>query len=85
MDQGTDTRDNQHHRHREGIHPEIPGDIERSDLDPLGKWDHLRFPTPCPQGNPQKQGNQESQSGGGTCHTANGFFAQLMTKDHVDQ
>ncbi len=43
VDERAHAGDDQHHRHRERIHPEVPGDVQRADVDPVGERDDVRL------------------------------------------
>ncbi len=85
VDQRPDTGDDQHHQDREGIHPEIPGDIQCADVDPVGERDDDRLASATPQGIPEQDGDHKSQPGGSTGDCANGFFVHPPAEDDIDQ
>ena len=84
MDQGADASNYQHHRHRQDIHPECPGNLQLPNTDPLHQGYSRAFRMPN-QGVRQQNGDHEGQPRGKAGNYSNGTFTYTTTYDNINQ
>ena len=79
------TGDQQHHRHRQRIHPHLPGQVHIADGDPVRQQHCFGVEVVSGQSQHLQHGNHKRRGGRATGNNANPFFIQPAPKGCIDE